>query len=118
MIFRLLFPGIVAFPTALVNNDNNPVKCTPCIDGICPSDSDEDTTSFLTSGNWNWTGTSDLTTGIVSGIKQTTGAADFNQEWVDAYCVINEMTVMVQYFPYFVLILALTLCVVQKMSNK
>ena len=97
----MLFTGIVAFPTALVNDDENPVKCTPCPDGRCPSDFDED-----------------MTIGLFSTSRQTTGVANFNEEWVNAYCIINEMTTVVQYFPYFVLLLALVLCMVQKISNK
>ena len=91
----------MTFPTALVNDDENPVKCTPCPDGVCPSDSD-----------------ADMKSEIFSGLRQSTAAAGFNEDWVNAYCIINEMTTVVQYFPYFVLLLALVLCIVQKISNK
>ena len=122
----MLFEGIVAFPTALVNDDENPVKCTPCPGGKCPSDLDEDNEYFtgiiseIYGNHHNRNVASTEKGGGDTEQNVTPSASDynFNEEWVNAYCVVNEMTILIQYFPYLLLLMALALCVVQKVSNK
>ena len=53
--------------------------------------------------------------------KQTNGSFQdpgYDMDWVSAYCAINELDFMIQYFPYVILLMALSLCVVQKVSNR
>ena len=111
----------MAYPTAMVNDANNPVKCTPCPNRTCPSDFDKDSTgiayllkeSFLHIHDTIHTNTVSEAT-----VSHSKNEFDFNVDWVDAYCVINEMTIVIQYFPHLILLMAMALVVVQKITVK
>ena len=107
----------MAYPTAMVNDAENPVKCTPCPDGKCPSDKDKDSLgidSLLDS----ILQINSTTVNNATAVTHSKAEYDFNGEWVDAYCVINEMAIVIQYFPHLLLLMAVAIGVVQKIPEK
>ena len=99
--------GVIAFPTALVNKDENILKCTPCGSEYCVSDL-EDVTS-----------TNDTAYQMISSDLNDSSAISelIDIEWVNAYCLIHDLGIEVQYFPFFLLLLPLCLCLVQKIAS-
>ena len=99
--------GLISFPTALVNKDENILKCTPCGDTICVSDledlKDENGTVL------------NLLTEELDFAYTTTNLIDI--DWINAYCLINDLGTQVQYFPFILIFLPVCLCLVQKIAN-
>ena len=122
MINLICLEGIVAFPTAMVNKDENTLKCTPCgSTKVCPSDTDA-----RNKGAWDILWSRDETAEVnvndsqrlIDTLKMSTSVQEvINTEWVDAYCVVDVLGIQIQYFPYYVLLMAICLCLVQKVSN-
>ena len=115
----MCFIGIVAFPTAMVNKDENILKCTPCGEQFCPSDftnhDHSELGSFLHLSSRNDTENS---TDMLNELSLVGKAHDaVNDDWVNAFCLNAELGMQVQYFPFVVLIMAISLCLVQKISN-
>ena len=96
--------GIISFPTAMVNKDDNTLKCTPCGGDICPSD-----TSELGWGHGIWPRDDvNNTEKLLEQLQRVNSIQDvINDEWVDAYCLVTELGLQIQYFPYFILMLSL-----------
>ena len=99
--------GVIAFPTALVNKDENILKCTPCGSEYCVSDLE-----YVTSTN-------DTAYQLISSdLNDSSAIAELiDIEWVNAYCLIHDLGIEVQYFPFFLLLLPLCLCLVQKIAS-
>ena len=91
----------------MVNKDENILKCTPCGSDLCVSDLaklKEDNVTVL-----------DILTSELNYASTTSSLID--QDWMNAYCLINDLGVQVQYFPFILLFLPVCLCLVQKIAN-
>ena len=99
--------GVIAFPTSLVNKDENILKCTHCGSDYCATDLEDIAIS-------NETGLQ-LFTSDLNNSSETAGLIEM--DWVNAYCLINDLGSEVQYFPFILLLLPLCLALVQKMAN-
>ena len=104
----------------MVNKDENILKCTPCGQKYCPSDFDEHTSSLssmfrITTRNH----TSEVTTThMLAQLSMANKITEFvDSEWVNAYCLSSSLQMQVQYFPFIVLLMAISLGLVQKISN-
>ena len=115
----MLYIGIVAFPTAMVNKDENILKCTPCGQQFCPSDFTNDDLSKLGSLlHLSSRNSTDKSTNMLNDLSLVGEVHDaVNDDWVNAYCLNADLGMQVQYFPFVVLIMAICLCLVQKISN-
>ena len=103
----------------MVNKDENMLKCTPCGDKFCPSDFTNDDFSqlgsFLHLSSRNDSNNSTNMLNELSSVGKFHDAV--NDDWVNAYCLNADLGMQVQYFPFLVLIMAICLCLVQKISN-
>ena len=104
----------------MVNKDENILKCTPCGQKYCPSDFDEHTSSL--SSMFRITNRNDTeeetATHMLAELNLANKITEFvNDEWVNAYCLSSSLGMQVQYFPFIVLLMAISLCLVQKISN-
>ena len=103
----------------MVNKDENILKCTPCGKQFCPSDYTNDDLSKFGSifhlSNRNETVNSKNILEDMNSVGKYHDA--INDDWVNAYCLNADLGMQVQYFPFVVLIMAICLCLVQKISN-
>ena len=103
----------------MVNKDENVLKCTPCGLNYCPSDFDD---NFFVLGSFfsapstrNDSNTTDKILNDLNAVSKVEGF--INEDWINAYCLITDLGVQIQYFPFLVLLMAICLCLVQKVSN-
>ena len=103
----------------MVNKDENVLKCTPCGLNYCPSDFDDDFSVlgsfFYAPSTRNDSNTTDKIINDLSAVSKVEGF--INEDWINAYCLITDLGVQIQYFPFLVLLMAICLCLVQKVSN-
>ena len=113
--------GLVAFPTAMVNKDEQVLKCTPCGQQFCPSDFDQGDPllkEFLTGMLEMDRNDTDASSKMINQLSLASTVTDYlNNEWVDSYCLVTDLGVQIQYFPFVILLMAVGLCLVQKISN-
>ena len=88
LYFNLITPGLIVFPTAMISS--TPLWCTDCTKGLCEDESK---------------------------IAQEKGP--HNAWWLKQYCTLDPKTVdqFLLYFPYVLLIVALTLFVIERVFN-
>ena len=87
---NLIFkPGLIVFPTAMISS--TPLYCTICTKGLCEDESK--TSQEKDPGHHPW--------------------------WLKQYCTLDPKTVdqFLLYFPYVLLIVALTLFVIERAFN-
>jgi hypothetical protein len=96
-VYGLLGIGFIVLPTALVNNEENPMKCTFCHKNQCGRQGFGNTFAAVL-------------------INDT--VPDFEPDWVSAYCTETSVNKMVQYFPYVLLVMAFAILIVQKISDR
>ena len=99
--------GVIAFPTALVNKDENILKCTPCGYYYCATDLEDVSRT-------NETGLQIITSDL-NELSETAGLIEL--DWVNAYCLTHDLGSQVQYFPFILLFLPMGLALVQKIAN-
>ena len=85
---NLITPGLIVFPTAMISS--TPLWCTDCTKGLCEDESK---------------------------ISQEKGP--HNAWWLKQYCTLDPQTVdqFLLYFPYVLLIVALTLFGIERVFN-
>ena len=108
----------------MVNKDENTLKCTPCAGDICPADSGGNDVNPNIFTVWNRDDINDSqklindSQKLLDALQLANSMHDLiNDEWVNAYCLVSELGIQIQYFPYFILLMAVCLCLVQKVSN-
>ena len=91
---NLITPGLIVFPTAMISS--TPLWCTDCTKGLCE---DESKISQHPNGT------------LIKG--------PHNAWWLKQYCTLDPKTVdqFLLYFPYVLLIVALTLFVIERVFN-
>jgi len=121
LIYGLIGFGIVAFPTAMVNKDENILKCTPCGSDYCPTDFEDAFAEgfFFSYGIDETTEVNNETSSaMLKDLNLSSQMQEFiNDDWVNAYCLVSDLGMQVQYFPFIILLMAISLCLVQKVAN-
>ncbi len=96
-VYGLIGIGFIVLPTALVNNEENPMKCTFCHKEQCVE------------------GDANPEPADVSSDKIV---PDFDPDWVSAFCTETSVSKLVTYFPYVLIFMAFTILIVQKISDR
>ena len=88
---NLITPGLIVFPTAMISS--TPLWCTACTKGLCEDESKIRQENQKDPGHSAW--------------------------WLKQYCTLDPKTVdqFLLYFPYVLLIVALTLFVIERAFN-
>ena len=120
-LLHIQYIGIVAFPTAMVNKDENILKCTPCGSDYCPTDFEDAFAEgfFFSYGIDETTEVNNETSSaMLKDLNLSSQMQEFiNDDWVNAYCLVSDLGMQVQYFPFIILLMAISLCLVQKVAN-
>ena len=105
----------------MVNKDENILKCTPCGLDYCPTDfEDAFAEGFFFSYGIDEIPevNNDSSSKMLEDLNLSRQMQEFiNNDWVNAYCLVSDLGTNVQYFPFIVLLMAIGLCLVQKVAN-